>query len=73
MTKIRVEGYTSLIRDVNSNAIVNASQTEFSSYMSKYKARQKQGDELRSTVKEINNLKTELKEIKKLLKEVLEK
>ena len=52
MTKIRVEGYTSLIRDVNSNAIVNASQTEFSSYMSKYKARQKQGDELRNTVKE---------------------
>jgi len=41
--------------------------------MSRYKAREKQSDVLRDTVKEINTLKSELFEIKKLLKEVIKK
>jgi len=41
--------------------------------MSRYKSREKQNDVLRDTVKEINNLKSELFEIKKLLKEVIKK
>jgi flagellar hook-associated protein FlgK len=41
--------------------------------MARIKAREKQGDEIRSAVKEINNLKQELYEIKKLLKEVINK
>jgi hypothetical protein len=36
--------------------------------MSRHKNRQKQGDELRGAIKEINTLKQELFEIKKLLK-----
>jgi hypothetical protein len=35
--------------------------------------REKQSDELRNTIKEINSLKSELFEIKKLLKEVINK
>ena len=74
MTKIaKVEGHKDLIRDLNSNAIVNTNTTEFSAYMSKYKAREKNNDMLRNTVKEINTLKSELFEIKKMLKEVLNK
>jgi hypothetical protein len=41
--------------------------------MSRVRAREKQGDEIRSAVKEINNLKAELREIKDLLKGVLDK
>jgi DNA anti-recombination protein RmuC len=37
------------------------------------RAREKQGDEIRNAVKEINNLKTELREIKDLLKGVISK
>ena len=33
--------------------------------------REEQGDEIRSAVKDINNLKTELREIKNLLKEIV--
>jgi flagellar hook-associated protein FlgK len=36
--------------------------------MSRIKAREKQGDEIRTAVKEINNLKAELREIKNLIK-----
>ena len=74
MSKIaKVEGYDNLIRDLNTNAIVNTNETEFTAYIRKYKAREKNNDMLRDTVKEINTLKSELFEIKKLLKEVIKK
>ena len=71
--KIKVEGYTALVRDLGSNAIVNTKTTEYSAYIKKYKMREKNNDMLRDTVKEINTLKSELFEIKKLLKEVINK
>jgi hypothetical protein len=71
--KIKVEGYESLSRDTRSNAIVNTSKTEYQVYMSRIKNRERQSDEIRNTIKEINLLKQELYEIKSLLKEVLKK
>ena len=68
MSKLRVEGFSGLVRDTNSNAIVNVNRTEYQVYMSRHKNRQKQGDELRGAIKEINTLKQELFEIKKLIK-----
>jgi hypothetical protein len=68
MSNIKVQGYESLVRDVKSNAIVNTNKSEYDIYMARIKARNKQGDEIRSAVKEINNLKAELREIKDLLK-----
>ena len=73
MAKLRVEGHNSLIRDTVSNAVVNSSTSEYKIYMSKYRAREQQSDELRSACKEINNLKAELREIKSLIKKVIEK
>jgi hypothetical protein len=73
MSKLRVEGFSNLVRDTNSNAIVNVSRSEFQVYMSRHKNRQKQGDELRGAIKEINTLKQELFEIKRLIKEVIKK
>jgi hypothetical protein len=73
MVKVKVEGYSGLVRDLNTNAIVNTRTVEYNAYMKKYKAREKNNDMLRDTVKEINTLKNELFEIKKLLKEVINK
>ena len=73
MTKIRVAGFTGLVRDTNSNAIVNVNKSEYQLYMSRVKARENQSDELRNAIKEINTLKQDFFEIKKLLKEVLKK
>ena len=73
MSKLRVEGFSGLVRDTNSNAIVNVNKSEYQLYMSRYKSREKQSDVLRDTVKEIKTLKQELFEIKKLFKEVIKK
>ena len=70
MAKVIVEGYNHLIRDTSSNAIVNTSTSDYSLYMARFKAREKQSDVLRDTVKEINNLKKELREIKELFNEI---
>jgi hypothetical protein len=71
--KIKVEGHSSLARDIRSNAIVNTNKSEYQLYMNRIKSREQQGDQIRNTIKEINILKQELFEIKDLLKEVLKK
>ena len=68
---IKVDGHSNLIRDVNSNAIVNTNKSEYQLYMQRVKVREKQSDKLRSAVKEINNLKSELREIKDLIKKIV--
>ena len=68
---LKVEGHTHLVRDVNSNAIINTNQNEYQLYMQRVKVREKQSDELRGAVKEINNLKNDIREIKELIKEIV--
>ena len=68
---LKVEGHTHLVRDVNSNAIINTNTNEYQLYMKRVKVREKQADELRDTVKEINNIKSEIREIKNLIKEIV--
>lgn len=71
--KLKVEGHDFLVRDTKSNAIINTNKNEYQLYMNRIRLREKQGDEIRTAVKEINTLKNELQEIKELLKKVLEK
>jgi hypothetical protein len=68
MVKVRVEGHESLVRDTVSNAVINSSTSEYTIYMARHRARNKQSDELRTACKEINTLKAELREIKELIK-----
>jgi hypothetical protein len=70
-TRLKVEGHEHLVRDNNSGAIVNTSVTEYQLYMKRIKSREQHGDQIRTAVKDINNLKTELREIKGLLKEII--
>jgi|TARA_Y100000996_G_C22071664_1_gene457716 hypothetical protein len=67
MARLKVEGYTNLVRDIRSSAIVHTDKSEFQLYMQRVKSRETQGDKLRSVCKEINSLKAELKEIKDLI------
>ena len=73
MTILKVKGHDNLVRDTRSNAIINTNKSEYQIYMARVRAREKQGDEIRNAVKEINNLKAELREIKNLIKEVVKK
>ena len=71
MSRVKVEGYTSLVRDVNSNGIVNTNVSEYQTYMKRIRMRNEHGDQIRSAVKEINTLKKELRVIKDWIKKVV--
>lgn len=73
MAKIKVEGHTNLLRDTKSNAIINNSTSAYEIYMKNYKNREKNNDMLRNTVKEINSLKNEMRQIKSLITRLVNK
>ena len=64
---LKVEGFESLIKDVNTKAIINTNRSEYNSYLARVKSRETNSDTIRSLCKEINILKKELFEIKKEL------
>lgn len=64
---VKVEGHINLARDEYSNAIINTNKTDYQKYMARQKSMQKNRDEIRGAVREINNIKKELYDIKKLI------
>tara|TARA_B100000745_G_C19851576_1_gene282862 strand:+ start:194 stop:418 length:225 start_codon:yes stop_codon:yes gene_type:complete len=64
---LKVKGYTGLVRDVYSSAIVREKSTDFKMYMQRQTQIRENKDEMRNAIREINNLKKELREIKELL------
>ena len=68
MSRLKVKGHDNLVRDVNSNAIIQTSISDYKLYMKRIKMRENSQDQIRSAVKEINTLKAELREIKDLIK-----
>lgn len=71
MTKLKVQGYDNLVRDVSSSAIINTNKSDYQIYMQRVIVREQQGDKIRNAVKEINTLKAELREIKELIKGIV--
>ena len=71
MAILKVEGYSNLIKETRTKAIINTNTSEYNIYMARIKQRNQQSDKLRSAVKEINTLKAELREIKELVKGIV--
>ena len=71
MTIAKVEGYTHLVRDLKTQAIVNTDSDAYARYMSRKAKQAEKEDELRGVVREINTIKAEMFEIKSLIKEKL--
>jgi hypothetical protein len=63
---IRVEGYTNLYRDEETGAIVNCDTMAYNTYVSSLNVKDSQK-------REIDSIKSEISEIKFLLKQLLEK
>ena len=70
---IKVQGYTNLVRDTRSNAIVNKDKNAYNIAKRRAEEAQRQRDEIRGATREINNLKCEMHEIKSMLKTLLDK
>ena len=73
MSTIKVKGHTHLVRDLKSQAIINTDSDAYARYMTRKAKQSKKDDEMRKVVREVNEIKTEMFEIKSLLKKVLDK
>ena len=63
----KVEGHTHLVRDLKSQAIVNTDSDAYARYMARKRKQKAQNDEIRRVIRDVNELKTEMREIKDLL------
>jgi hypothetical protein len=70
MSTAKVKGHTNLVRDLKSQAIINTDSDAYARYMARKAKQSKKDDEMRSVVREVNSLKTEMFEIKKLLMDI---
>ena len=70
---IKVQGYSGLVRDTNTNAIINKDKNAYNLAKRRAEEAQRQRDEIRGATREINNLKCEMHEIKSMLKTLLER
>ena len=73
MSTIKVKGHTHLVRDLKSQAIINTDSDAYARYMARKVKQAKKDDEMRKVVREVNEIKSEMFEIKDLLKKVLDK
>ena len=73
MSTVKVKGHTHLVRDLKSQAIINTDSDAYARYMVRKAKQSKKDDEMRKVVREVNEIKSEMFEIKDLLKKVLDK
>jgi len=70
---VQVEGYTDLLRDNKSKAIINRNRNAFENARARAAEARKQRDEIRNATREINTLKCEMHEIKDMLTILLDR
>ena len=66
-----VEGHSSLVRDMSSNAIISTNEAEFSAYQKRREIEKKRQQQIADQVKEIECLKNDMTEIKNMLSQLI--
>jgi wobble nucleotide-excising tRNase len=64
---LKVEGHASLVRDTATGAILNNNRTEYEEYLDRKRKAEAREAEISQHTEDINNIKNELSDIKKLL------
>ena len=66
----KVEGHTNLVRDLKSQAIINTDSDAYARYMARKRVQKHRNDKLREVIRDVNELKIEMKAIKNELIEL---
>ena len=66
-----MEGHKDLARDPETNAIVNVNTLEYTQYLSRRDEKTEKNQKVQTMEQDLANVKSELNEIKSLLKELL--
>ena len=66
----KVEGHAHLVRDLKSQAIINTDSDAYARYMARKRVQKHRNDKLREVIRDVNELKIEMKAIKNELIEL---
>ena len=72
MNLLPIEGQKELVRDTETGAIVNIDNNAYQASLERHYKAQKQKETIENNSRDINTIKTELTEIKSMLKLLLE-
>ena len=64
---VKVQGHQHLVRDLKSQAIINTDSDAYARYMARKRKQQVKDDEVRQVIRDVNELKCEMREIKNLI------
>lgn len=73
MDRLKVDGHPDLCRDPRSGAIINKNSLDYETYMKTYKTRLGEKERLMNMETDLNELKSEIDEIKDLLRQLISK
>jgi hypothetical protein len=68
MDYIKVKGHNHLIRDPQTNSIINTNMTEYKEYISKRDSKIEENQKIENLERDLDNIKCDLDEIKCLLR-----
>jgi len=71
MEKYTVDGHGDLARDPRTNSIVNVDNLGYKQYVSRRKVKNEKNQQVQTIEEEVANIKSDITEIKSLLKELL--
>ena len=66
----KVEGHANLVRDLKSQAIINTDSDAYARYMARKRKQKAQNDALREVIRDVNELKIDMRAIKNELIEL---
>ena len=71
MEKYTVEGHSDLARNPQNGSIVNVNNMEYEQYLARREGKSEKNQKVQTIEEDLANVKSELNEIKSLLKELL--
>ena len=71
MNFYELDGHKDLARDPETNAVVNVNTLEYTQYLARREVKSEKNDKIQNIEDDFANMKSELNEIKSLLKELI--
>jgi hypothetical protein len=72
MKHLKVDGHPSLLRDPNTNSIINTNMSEYQEYILRRDAKNEENQQIQNLESDVANMKGDLDEIKFLLRSLID-
>jgi hypothetical protein len=70
---IQIKDNSNLLRDANTNSILNSNRSEYENYLRLKSKKESEKERIKSIETEVNQIKSDISEIKNLIKSFIEK